>query len=285
MGSFTWTGSAGDGDHNNNANWLGGAAPSSTGPHSITFDRGNYSMHTNIDAASVTYAISALIITSGFGGNIGSTSAAYTTASGKDITKILCAGKGQYYKIGSGGNVGTSIANRCQITLSSGSSFVMSSGTWQYYFQQGGSLIAEAAAVVSSYCMLSGVNALFQTNATGVTLLDADSASSVVTYRNATTANLNSSSILRPTGAAALTTVNVNNSTLSLEGTSTATHTTVNLRGGSTLSAANAAADQTITNLYQWDNTSYTVNPAGVVLTITNNYSIYSGGSAQSLPR
>ena len=133
MSAFVWTGSTGDGDHNTAGNWLGGSAPSGVGPHTITFDRGNYSMTGNIDAASVTYAISALTITPGFGGNIGSTSAAYTTAAGKDITTIKCAGRGQFYKIGSGGNVGTSLANRCQVNLSSGSQFVMSSGTWQYF--------------------------------------------------------------------------------------------------------------------------------------------------------
>lgn len=283
MASFTWTGSAGDGDHNNTGNWLGGSVPSSTGPHDITFDRGNYSMTTNIDAASVTYAIGTLTITAGFGGNIGSTSAAYTTASGKDIAKILCAGKGQYYKIGSGGNVGTSISNRCQIALGSGTTFVMSSGTWQYVAMNGGTLLAEAAAVVSTNCMLSGVTALFQTNATAITLLEVDNSSDVTTNRNVTTANINAQSVLRTVSAAAITTANIAGSTWNMANTAAATHTTCNLRGGSDLNLDNATANQVLTNLYQWPGTAYTRNPAGVTLTVTNNYSIFIGGSGQEL--
>lgn len=279
MSAFTWTGSAGDGDHNNAANWLGGAAPTGAGPHTITFDRGNYSMTTNIDAASVTYAISALTITSGFGGNIGSTSAAYVTATGKDITTILCAGRGQYYKIGSGGNVGTSLANRCKITLSSGTQFVMSSGTWQYVVMQGGTLLGEAAAVLSTQINLIGVRGLLQTNATGVTLLEVDGASDVTTYRNVTTGTANGRSVLRALGSAAFTTASAYNSTFNVANTSTATHTTVNLRGGSRLSLANCAASPTVTNLYQWANSAYDTNGdgAGVTLTVTNLYQIGAG--------
>lgn len=277
MSDFTWTGSTGDGDHNNTGNWLAGIVPNSTGPHNITFDRGNYSMTTNIDAASVTYEIGTLTITAGFGGNIGSTSAAYTTASGKDIAKILCAGKGQYYKIGSGRNVGTSIANRCQIALSSGTTFVMSSGTWQFVAMNGGTLLAEAAAVVSTSCMLSGVTALLQTNATAVTLLEADNACDVTTNRNVTTANVNAQSTLRTVSAAAVTTANVTGSTWNMANTAAATHTTCNLRGGSDLNLDNATANQVLTNLYQWPGTAYTRNPAGVTLTVTNNYSIFIG--------
>ena len=284
MATFTWTGSAGDGDHNNTANWLGGTVPSGTGPHVINFDRGNYSITTNIDAASVTYAISALNITAGFGGSIGSTAAAYTTASGKDITQILCAGRGQFYKIGSGGNVGTSLANRCQVSISAGTQFVMSSGTWQYFFQQGGTLLAEAAAVVSTKCALTGVQALLQTNATAVTLLEVDAASDVTTYRSGTAAIANAASTIRTVGSAALATGTFYNSTFNVANTSATTHTTVDLWSGSNMSLSNCAASPTVTNLYQRKGATYDTNGAGVTLTITNLYPLFAGNAGGDSP-
>lgn len=273
MSDFTWTGSTGDGNHDTAGNWLGGAAPSSTGPHNITFDRGNYSMTSNI--AGVSYSIGTLTITPGFGGSIGSTSAAYSTTG--NIAKILCAGRGQFYKIGSTANVGTSITNRCQINLSAGTQFVMSSGTWQYFFQEGGTLQAEAAAVVSTQCMLSGVRALFQTNATAITLLEADNTSDVTTYRGVTTANVNAQSVLRASGSAAVATSTITGGTFNISNSSATTHTTCNLRGGSKISLANCSADPTLTSLYQWSGTTVDSAGSGVTFTITNNYSLYFG--------
>lgn len=282
MASYTWTGSAGDGDHNNVDNWLGGVVPVITGPHDITFDRGNYSMTTNI--AGVNYSIGTLTITPGFGGNIGSTSAAYSTTG--NIAKILCAGRGQFYKIGSTGNVGTSITNRCQINVPTATQFVMSSGTWQYVFMEGGTLLAEAAAVVTSQCMLSGVRALFQTNGTAITLLEADNASDVTTYRTATTANVNAGSTVRTVGLAELTTSTFTGSTFNIANTSATTHTTCNLRGGSKISLANCAADPTLTTLYQWSNTSVDAAGSGVTFTISTTYALYFGpvGSPGDVP-
>lgn len=273
MSDFTWTGSTGDGNHDTAGNWLGGAAPSSTGPHNITFDRGNYSMTSNI--AGVSYSIGTLTITPGFGGSIGSTSAAYSTTG--NIAKILCAGRGQFYKIGSTANVGTSITNRCQINLSAGTQFVMSSGTWQYFFQEGGTLQAEAAAVVSTQCMLSGVRALLQTNGTAVTLLEADNASDVTTYRTVTTCNANAGSTVRTVGSAVLTTSTFTGSTFNIANTSAATHTTCNLKGGSKISLANCAADPTVTTLYQWSDTSVDTAGSGVTFTITTPYYLFFG--------
>lgn len=282
MSSFTWTGSTGDGNHDTAGNWLGGAAPSGVGPHDITFDRGNYSITSNI--AGVTYSIGTLTITPGFGGNIGSTAAAYSTTG--NIAKILCAGRGQFYKIGSTGNVGTSITNRCQINLSSGTQFVMSSGTWQFVFMEGGTLLAEAAAVVTTQCMLSGVRALLQTNGTAVTLLEVDNTSDVTTYRSATTANVNAGSTLRTVGSAALATSTFTGATFNIANTSATTHTTCNLKGGSKISLANCSADPTLTSLYEWANTSVDSQGSAVTFTITNRYALYFGpvGSIGDVP-
>lgn len=277
MATWYWTGAANDGNHNNGANWQGGTAPSGTGTEDIVFNSGNSSMTTNIDAASVTYAIGTLTITPGFGGNIGSTSAAYTTASGKNIGKVICAGRGQYYKIGCGGTVSSSIANQSRINLSAGTTFVISSGTWQYVFQEGGTLQIEAAAVATSQIMLSSARALIQTNATAITLLEVDSASDVTSYRNVTTGYVNSSSTLRAAGAAAVATSHITGATFNIANTSATTHTTCNLRGGGRISLANCAADPTLTNLYQWTGTSVDSAGSGVTFTITNTYAMYFG--------
>lgn len=258
-----WTGSTGDGDFANTSNWLGGVVPTGTDP--AVFDRGNYSVTAGL---TPTWTPDYIQITAGYQGSIGTTSAALVPTGA--IGYILCSGRGAYYKIGSGSTVGTSASVRNQINLQSGTEFVAASGTWTFTVVQGGSFRAEAAAVVSTAIALTRTRAMFLTNGTAITKLDADDGTDITTYRNITTARASGPGTLRfqsTAVAATLCTVSAGH-TVSIANTSASTHVAIDAKPGGRVLIQEATATPTITTLTVGSNTSIQRYSGGITLSI-----------------
>lgn len=277
MGVITWTGSTGNGDFNDTGNWLGGVVP--VAADSLVFDRGNYSLTANLAPA---FALAGITITAGFQGNIGTTSAALTPTG--NITFVRCSGRGAYYKIGSGGTVGTSVANRTQLNLQPGTQFVISSGTWHYIAGQGGELRVEAAAVLSTGTVaLTRCRAMILANGTAIAQLDADDGTDITTYRNITTAQGSGPGVLRfqsTAVAGTLCTVRAGH-TVSLANTTASTHVAIDCKPGGRVLVREASAVPTITTLTVGANTTIERYAGGLALVVTteiNNNYLGSGG-------
>lgn len=276
MATCTWTGATGNGDFNDNGNWLGGAPPTST--DSAVFDRGNYDVTSNL---TPTWTPASIVITAGYQGSIGTNSAGLVPSG--NITVLKCSGRGRFYKIGSGGTIGTSVANRTQINMQPGTTFVMVSGTWQYIVAQGGELRAEAAAVLSTGTVaLTKCRATFLVNATAIAQLDSDDGNDVTTYRNITVTNASGPGVLRFQSTAAVgTSCRVSSGhSVSLANTAATTHTAIDLKPGGNLLIREASATPTVTTLTYGNKTSLERSAGGIALVITTeiNNAFVGGG-------
>jgi len=167
-----WTGGANDGNFGNLSNWSEGTAFANDDIYVVGA--------TNQDiVAGLTHAYTGitLIVTEGYGGNIGTGA---STLSFSSVASLTYAGRGASAKFGSSGTVTTAQFDHI------GGIVHIASGTWTEITNTSGRIDVAAAAVVTRMNNISG-NATIGYNSTAITNLY--NAGGLLTYRrNATNA-------------------------------------------------------------------------------------------------
>lgn len=266
-----WTGGGNDGDWSNLANWSDATAFA----NGDTFIVG--ATNQNI-TAGLTHAYTGvtIIVTSGYGGSIGTSSAALSPSS---AALIRYAGRGAFAKFGSAGTV---TLGDFQHTAGD---VALSSGTWTTLYNSAGSLVIDAAAVVTTGLNLAGsITAAY--NATGFTTFTNAGAYAMI-RRNITTLNAKRGVVIQEnngtTTFTAVTTSNIENGA-TYNKRSGGTDTTANVFPGGTLTgdknAGNASGTATITTVNRYvGSTVITTGLSGLNLTIGTDTTIGGGPS------
>lgn len=275
MASISWTDGAADGNWATAGNWSGGAAPVDNDV--VTIGTSNRDITSGLNQSGIN--LNALYITDGFGGKIGTDSAALQiNCDGAATNMLKIAGRGQYYKIS--GTIPTA-----EINVSGETTVYVAGGTWtDIRAGMKGNLEIDASAVVTN-ARIAGPSGSIGYNATGLTLLVLEGGSNFRVDRSWTTARVGSNARLKSWLAAAGTTTYIEpggthqhnssgtmttqevmpNGKLTVEGqpNSSATWTTVYRYRGATVQDKFGATVTAITN-------DYNVGPPTVALAPTN---------------
>jgi len=264
-----WTGGGNDGDWSNLANWSDATAFA----NGDTFIVGATNQAI---IAGLTHAYTGvtIIVTDGFGGTIGTSSAALSPSS---AALIRYAGRGAFAKFGSAGTVtlGDFQHSTGDVTLSG--------GTWTTLYNSAGSLVIDAAAVVTTLWNLAGsVTAAY--NATAITTLNSAGIYAMI-RRNITTLNAKRGiTIQENNGTTTFTAVGTSNieNGATYNKRSGGTDTTANVFPGGKLTgeknAGNASGTATISTVNRYvGSTVVATGIAGVPITITTDNPVGGG--------
>lgn len=148
-----WTGGANDGDLANLSNWDEGTAFANGDTLKIG------ATNQNINAVTHAFTGIILIVTEGFGGNIGSASGPVSFSS---VASLQYAGRGAFASFGSAGTITTASFEHVVGNV------YIATGTWTQLTNTNGNLDIAAAAVVTRFDNIGGTGAA-QYNATGFT--------------------------------------------------------------------------------------------------------------------
>lgn len=263
MATQVWSGGAGDGNFATAGNWVSGVAPGNGDTAIIN------STNSNILGTATGFTTITLIVTSGYGGIIGSDGNALTFGS---ITALTYAGRGAAARLGCAGTVAAAYFHH-----SSFASVFISTGTWTLIENSAGQMDIAAAAPLVTLRNTSGTITIGY-NATAITALT--SGGPVTCKRNITTANLERAQLTHQdngvTTYTLCTTVNVHNgATYNKQSGGTDTTLTVFPGGAFTIvgSSGGAAASVTVTTSNIWaGNAGFMDAVPGLTLTTTKAY-------------
>lgn len=142
MADVIWNGSAGDGNWNTGANWVGGSRPANSDVAIIN------STNQSIIGATVAETGLTVKITAGFGGTIGADAPLIFT---NGPALIQYAGTGRYANFGCSGTV-----TSAKLEHSGAQEVAISSGTWTLISNSSGIVTIAAAAIVTTFNNVAG---------------------------------------------------------------------------------------------------------------------------------